>query len=412
MRLPILISRRYFFSRNNPGVVNIITGISVLGYAIGAAGLVILMSALNGFESIIFSTYQNTDADYVMLPVAGKRLEVGDALIKDIGQTKGVKAVVGVLKDKAILRYGDNQTACEVVGVDEGIKGFWQMDSVISEGKPVLYDEKQASRGMVGDMAWMGEGLVYRLGVGTIDAPIRLMVMNQDANVMSVDAYNESIFIPSAMLKLPEEESSKRVYIGLEQARSLFLKEGYSELMVRFEKGLGVSERVRLEEELGRKVAGNKEVKWITGQEQHGTLYKMFNTEKWISFGILAFVLLLISFNLIGALSLLVIDKQRDFLMMFRMGMRLWHIRLLVFLEGIWVAITGTVLGLILGVGLVLLQQRFGLVKTESTFTLAYPVELRIFDLGWICLLTMGLGLFSAYIPGYRAGRSVIARNN
>ena len=162
-------------------------------------------------------------------------MEVSDALIKDIGQTKGVKAVVGVLKDKAILRYGDNQTACEVVGVDEGIKGFWQMDSVISEGKPVLYDEKQASRGMVGDMAWMGEGLVYRLGVGTIDAPIRLMVMNQDANVMSVDAYNESIFIPSAMLKLPEEESSKRVYIGLEQARSLFLKEGYSELMVRFE---------------------------------------------------------------------------------------------------------------------------------------------------------------------------------
>ena len=96
MRLPILISRRYFFSRNNPGVVNIITGISVLGYAIGAAGLVILMSALNGFESIIFSTYQNTDADYVMLPVAGKSLEVGDALIKDISHAACVNKAFGL----------------------------------------------------------------------------------------------------------------------------------------------------------------------------------------------------------------------------------------------------------------------------------------------------------------------------
>lgn len=412
MRLPIFISRRYFFSRSNPGVVNIITAISVLGYAIGAAGLVILMSALNGFESIIFSTYQNTDADYVLMPESGKRLVMGDGLLKELGKTPGVAAVVGVLKDKAILRYGDHQTACEVVGVDDGIMKFWMMDSVVSEGKAILYDKEQASRGMVADMAWMGEGLVYRLGVGTIDAPIRLMVMKEDANVMSMDAYNESIFIPSAMLKLPEEESGKRIYVGLEQARGLFLREDYSEVMVRLNRGLGDGERRQVEERLKGKVSGISGVRWIAGKEQHGTLYKMFNTEKWISFGILAFVLLLISFNLIGALSLLVIDKQRDFVLMYRMGLKLWRIRFLVFLEGIWVATTGTFVGILLGVLLVYLQQQYGWVKTESTFTLAYPVELRLLDLGWICLLTMGLGLFSAYIPAYRAGRAVILRGS
>ena len=129
----------------------------------------------------------------------------------------------------------------------------------------------------------------------------------------------------------------------------------------------------------------------------------MFNSEKWISFAILSFVLLLITFNLIGALSLLVIEKQRDFRLFYRLGMGEYVIQFLVFMEGLMVAFAGTILGVLLGVGLVLLQDRYGWVKTERTFTMAYPVELRVEDLGWISLLTFVLGGLSAILPSIRA---------
>ena len=128
--------------------------------------------------------------------------------------------------------------------------------------------------------------------------------------------------------------------------------------------------------------------------EQHPLMYKMFNTEKWISFAILSFVLLLISFNLVGALTLLVIDKRKDFVLFRNLGMEQRHISWVVFWEGVWVSVFGTVLGLVFGVGLVLLQMNTNLVSTQGTFSIPYPVELRVGDLFLILLLNTFLGIF------------------
>jgi len=391
--LPFKISRRYFFSGSNPSVVNIITGISVMGYAVGAAGLVILMSALNGFETAIFSSYELTDPTWVLRPVEGKSRVIGKQDLRVLG-TASRKATM-ILRDKAILKYGDQQTACEVVGVDSGIYRLWNMDTVVSEGEAKMYDPIRAEQNYISDFAWLGEGLIYRLGVGTIDAPISLISMDRGGSVMSADAYNEVVFIPSAMLRLPEEESQQQVYIGLEAAQNLFQNESISEVF--FDELTA--------DEVGRVITFGKKhgMELLSGRELHSTLYRMFNSEKWISFAILSFVLLLITFNLIGALSLLVIEKQRDFRLFYRLGMGEYAVQLLVFIEGLMVAFAGTILGILLGVGLVLLQGRYGWVKTESTFTMAYPVELRVEDLGWIALLALILGGLSAILPSIRA---------
>ncbi len=391
--LPFKISRRYFFSGSNPSVVNIITGISVMGYAVGAAGLVILMSALNGFETAIFSSYELTDPTWVLRPIEGKSKLVSNDELGELGSAR--KKATFILRDKAILKYGDQQTACEVVGVDSGIYRLWNMDTIVSEGEARMYDPVRAEQNYISDFAWLGEGLIYRLGVGTIDAPISLISMDRGSSVMSAQAYNEVAFIPSAMLRLPEEESQKQVYIRLEAAQELFQNESISEVFF----GSLSEEEIKQVGLFGRA----RGMELVSGREMHSMLYRMFNSEKWISFAILSFVLLLITFNLIGALSLLVIEKQRDFRLFYRLGMGEYVIQFLVFMEGLMVAFAGTILGVLLGVGLVLLQDRYGWVKTESTFTMAYPVELRVEDLGWISLLTFVLGGLSAILPSIRA---------
>ena len=397
LRLPFKISRRYFFSGSNPSVVNIITGISVLGYAVGAAGLIILMSALNGFETAIFSSYELTDPSWVLRPKEGKTKPMHPNLLA-LGSIK-TKATF-VLRDKAILKYGDQQTACEVVGVDSGIYKLWDMDTVVSEGEAKMYDPLRAEQNYISDFAWMGEGLIYRLGVGTIDAPISLISMDRGGSVMSAQAYNELVFIPSAMLRLPEEESQNRVYVSLSAAQNLFQTESISEI---YFTDLTEQERQKL---MDFGVKNGMEL--VDGREIHSMLYKMFNSEKWISFAILSFVLLLITFNLIGALSLMVIEKQRDFRLFYRLGMRESSIQLLVFFEGLMVAMAGTLVGIALGSGLVFLQDRYGWVKTESTFTMAYPVDLRLQDVVWVSLLALVLGGFSALLPSLRAKKIAI----
>lgn len=364
-----------------------------MGYAVGAAGLVVLMSALNGFETAIFSSYTLTDPAWVLKPNNGKTFHIENKDWRLLGSA--TNKATRVLRDKAILKYGEQQTACEVVGVDSGIYTMWNMDTVVSEGTAKMYDPIRAQQNYISDFAWMGEGLIYRLGVGTIDAPISLISMDRGGSIMSAQAYNEATFIPSAMLRLPEEESQKQVYVGLLAAQVLFQTESISEIYFGHLTQKEYSQVKTFGEQHG--------LKMLNGREMHSTLYKMFNSEKWISFAILSFVLLLITFNLIGALSLLVIEKQRDFRLLYRLGMSENAIRLLVYYEAIMVAVVGTLVGFVLGGFLVYLQLKYGWVKTESTFTMAYPVELRWVDMLWIAALTLSLGGLSAVLPSVRA---------
>jgi lipoprotein-releasing system permease protein len=211
--------------------------------------------------------------------------------------------------------------------------------------------------------------------------------------------------------------------IGLEQAQMLFgrMDAGeISQLEVKLKRGVrdnpGAVEGVTLEIKNVLKCPGGPvylhprvyqapsfDVK--NQQEQHPLMYKMFNTEKWISFAILSFVLLLISFNLVGALTLLVMDKRRDFVLFRNLGMEKSAISWVVFWEGIWVSVWGTAVGLMMGVGLVLLQQKTSWVSTQGTFSIPYPVELRPEDLLLVLGLNTALGVLSAVVPAWRAGK-------
>ena len=364
------------------------------------------MSALNGFESSIFSSYQKSDPDFKITAVKGKSIEVSDQTLLKLRNTPGIEVVSRTLEGKSILQYGDQQTVCKVVGVDEYFFKRIQMDSLITAGKPMLYDAQRDSLGGVSSMAILSEGLVYRLGVGKIDEPISLLVVDKASGIHSADALKTQIFIPSAIVQLPEEENDHTVFISAKDAGYLYDLDPTKEataLEVRVKAGIRgrngkmLDLQKQLQDLVGSKLAV------FNQQQQHPIMYKMFNTEKWISFAILTFVLMLISFNLVGALTLMVLDKRNDFILFRNLGMQESMVGWIVFWEGVWVSICGSLIGIGLGVLLVVIQQKTGIIQTQGTFNMSYPVELRSADIVLILILNIALGAFSAIIPARRA---------
>ena len=318
----------------------------------------------------------------------------------------GIEVVSRTLEGKSILQYGDQQTVCKVVGVDEYFFKRIQMDSLITAGKPMLYDAQRDSLGGVSSMAILSEGLVYRLGVGKIDEPISLLVVDKASGIHSADALKTQIFIPSAIVQLPEEENDHTVFISAKDAGYLYdldPKKEATALEVRVKAGIRGrnGKMLDLQKQLQDLVGSKLTV--FNQQQQHPIMYKMFNTEKWISFAILTFVLMLISFNLVGALTLMVLDKRNDFILFRNLGMQESMVGWIVFWEGVWVSICGSLIGIGLGVLLVVIQQKTGIIQTQGTFNMSYPVELRSADIVLILILNIALGAFSAIIPARRA---------
>ncbi len=386
-----------------------------MGYSIGAVALVILLSALNGFETTIFSSYKYTDPDLLLSPKTGVVFSLSTKQLQQLQKIPDVSVVSRVFVGKAIVHYGEQQTVCKVVGVDTAFRRRMCFDSIVTAGEAIFFDPKRDKVGALADMALMSEGLVYRLGVGKIDAPISLMVVDKDAGLHSSDALRVFDFIPSAIVRLPEEQNNQTIYIALEKARELFgISDGNYPItgneITQLEFGLreGIRENKKKVERIKKDilaVLSNQQHTLKNPQEQHLLLYKMFNTEKRISFLILAFVLLLISFNLLGALTLLVMDKRNDFLLLSYMGLKKNAIRAVVFWEGVWISVGGTIIGLVVGAIVVLVQQKFGLVTTQGSLTISYPVELRSEDMLLILLFNSALGIVSALIPAWRAGK-------
>ena len=397
MKLIWLIARKYFFSRKNPSAINIITGISMAGYAVGALALIILLSALNGFESTIFGGYTHGDADLKVVATKGKVFTIGKDTLEKLSKIKGVTSYFKCLEDKAIVKYNDQQTVALVRGVDEGILKTLNVDSLIIDGRKILVDPKSER-----NLAWLSEGLIYKLNIAQENAEIELMEPDRTSSGVSQTVLNQEQVNVSAMIHLGEDHNDATLYVPLSVAESLFSRDGE---MSSLEIKINASQFDRCTAEI-QALLGPK-FSFLNRKEQHKTMYKMFNTEKWVSFALLAFILLLISFNLFGAIRMMMIDKSSDLAMLNALGMRLNQIHRVFLFEGFLVAVIGSILGIGMGVGLVLLQQKYGFVTTQSTFAMAYPVKLAFGDI----FLVMALNTFLALFTSFLAKQSVVLGN-
>src|SRR5688572_18251460 len=273
------------------------------------------MSALNGFEKIIFSEYETYYPDLKISPLTGKVFDADSALYLRATKVDGVAAVSYTLEESAVIQNGDNQVVGLVKGVDQAFKKVIKADSLIVAGSQEMREGDNA--------VWVSEGVYYKLNLGSENRQLHIMAPRRDASGVSQMEMMEADLNASALIKPGEEMSQKLLVTSLEIAQEVFEREGsVSAMEIKLK---ATADETAVKQNLQNLFGKGFSIR--NRKEQNQAIYKMFNTEKWAAFAIMALVLLIISFNLVGSLSMLVLEKKKDIGILKTMGMRFQNIR-------------------------------------------------------------------------------------
>lgn len=394
MKLAFYIARRYLVSRKSANIVNLISAISVVGVAIGTMALIVVLSAFNGIDSFIEGMLSNFDPDLKITAAQGKSFSLDDADFESVKQLTGVVSYAEVVEENALLSYEGRLKYAVVKGVATDYAEFSGLDSVMIDGEFFL---KKGSQ----NYAVIGEGVRYELSVGlSFVSPIYVNVPRRDfRSTINIDqSLNRGHVFPSGSFSVEQEIDSKYILVPLDFARSLFELEGrLTSLELKVDDQDDVSRiKASVQKLLGAQFLVQDRY------EQHEFLYRVMRSEKWSSFLILSFILVIASFNLLGSLTMIIIDKKDDIKILGSMGANKKLVRQIFLFEGWLVSFSGAVGGLILGVVLVWAQSRFELLKLpgDGSFALsAYPVDLQLIDVSATFLIVLCIGFFAAWYP-------------
>ena len=393
MRLPLYIAGRYLFAKKSHNVINIISAISAAGMAIGTAALILILSVFNGFNGIIEKNLSSVEADLRIVPSEGKTfIPEGPAFdwLYDAPQAGSLSSIVA---DKVFISYEGKQSVVNAKGVDE------------------VYEEEMGLALRNGDLrlAVVSSDLAWKLGINPkFLSPIRVWYpdrtgyispSNPAASLHTADIYATKVMdIPHSS----EAGADGTIILPIGVMRSLtgYYKE-VSAVEIRYADGLSPRAASLFTKDLRKQLGDGFRVQDRYMQDE--SLYKMMRYEKAAIFLILLFVVIIISLNIFGSLSMLMIEKHDDIATLQAMGADDGLIRRIFILEGWLISLLGMAVGVVVGVGLALLQQHFGLVKMPGNFVVdAYPVVLKLSDVLISASGVALIGLLVALAPAMR----------
>jgi lipoprotein-releasing system permease protein len=369
------IAKRYLFSKKSVNAINFISGISMLGVFVGSAALIIILSVFNGFENIVLSMYNTFSPELRIEPAQGKTFDPSDSRFVNLKNDKRILNYTEVLEEKALVRYSDSQSIALIKGVSEGfMKNRTGLDSVISSGSFTLHYLGR-------DMAVIGSGLQNSLSVNLNNEFQTLEIYSPKKgasnSINPVDEFNIRSIYPSGVFMV-QQEFDNMVIVPLQFARTLLDEEKLiSFIEINTVAGTDVEE---LQEEIKNDIGKNFIIK--DRSQQNELLYKILNSEKWAIFLILTFVLIIAIFNIIGSLTMLVIDKRKDIAILSSLGANRQLIRGIFFIEGMMISMVGCVVGMAAGLIFILLQQKFGFISMSGANMIIdhYPVGIKLTD--------------------------------
>ncbi len=388
------IALRYLFARKKQNAINIISGIAILAFSVCSAALVVILSTMNGFENLIFSMYNKFNPDIKITLNEGKVFDINELKTK-IGNQSEIQSLYYILKDNAVAKIGDNQTVCTVVGVDSSYLTRTGISGQVVNGYPTLKEDNIS-------YAVMGVGVSSKLNIN-LNNPYQLISLitprRGDFSVSDPSAIAQLEIQPGGEITIDETVNNQYVYVDMEFAQQLFERQGKAsaiEINVRNKKDI---------EPLIDKIKSKlgKTYKIQNRMQQQSMLYKMFKSEKWASYAILTFILIIATFNALGSLTMLVIEKKKDIKTMIALGSSKAFIKKIFFTNGLLIALIGCCIGMLIGTVLVLAQQHYGLIKMQGAIVEYYPVKLAISDLILILTTCFVLGIITGIIPAQKA---------
>ena len=396
MKTAFYIARRYLISKKSVNVINIISGVSVAGVTVCTFALVVIISVFNGLDTTIKSLFSSFDPDIRISASAGKSFEMKEGNFEAIGRLSGIEFITPVIEEDAMLGYGDRQYFATIKGVPVNYLERSSLDTgFIVSGQFILESDQIP-------FAVVGQGVAYFLSVGlNFMDPIHIYTLKKGTRGRPdvTNAFIHSTIFASGIFANQQEIDSKYVLVPFEFAKEVFqMKEEVSAVEIGLKEGFSEKE---VKSEIVSILGKDFTVK--TQFEQHELFYRVMQSEKWAIFLILGFVLIIASFNILGSLSMLIIDKRADIAILQSMGANQKLIRTIFLFEGWMISILGAIFGLILGVFICWIQMEYGLLKVpgnEGSFLFtSYPVEIRLTNLISIFLLVCGIGFLAAWYP-------------
>lgn len=398
---------RYFRARKSTSAINIIAWVSVVAIAVGTAALITVLSVFNGFTGLVKSLYSSFYPTLKVVPATGKTILLTAAQLKEIAAIPGVAHFSQSIEEKAVLRYGEDQTIAVLKGVDDQFMKVAGVQNKIVRGDFDLGAEN-------GYRAVLGIGIETALGVDVEHSlvPVNVYMPKRDAGIsfnaaMPEQSLNSGVIYPSGTFAIQQEFDSKYVLADIGFLRNLMnLRPGeVSSLEISLQPDAS-------EKRVKRKIQAllGDAVKVQTRVEQNATIYNVMQTEKWVVYVFLSFILVIAAFNMIGSLSMLVIEKQKDITILKAMGGRDSLIQRIFLGEGLIIAGAGSVLGFTIAIAICLIQQHFGLIKLGGGSFLidAFPVEMHWQDFVLVSVTILVIGVLASWYPASRAAKQVI----
>ena len=401
MNFPLYIAKRYLFSKKSTHAINLISAISVLGVAVATMALVVTLSVFNGFHDLVATFFTSFDPQIKVVPTKGKTAPSDDPILAEIRQLPQVDVAMESVEDLALAIYHDKQTMVTVKGVDDNFGQLTHFSEILypDAGKEVTLHAGILEYGIPGIR------LAQVLGTGSnwhdylhIYAPERegqLDMTNPEA------AFTADSLLSTGEVFVVNQGKYDRNYLvtSIAFARNLFGQQGMlSSLELRLKPGSdfdGTKKQMK-------QMAGDK-YKVLDRYEQQADTYKIMNIEKFLAYVFLSFILMVACFNIIGSLSMLIIDKKEDVATLRGLGASNRQISSIFMIEGRMIAAAGAVLGIILGLLLCWLQIRFGLVRlgnTSGAFIIdSYPVSVHFWDIVLVFVTVIAIGWVAVWYP-------------
>ena len=399
MNFPFFIARRYLFSKKSTHAINIISGISVIGVAVATMALVVTLSVFNGFHDLVATFFTSFDPQLKVSPVEGKSVAADDPILTQIRQLPQVEVATECVEDQALAVYNGRQAMVTVKGVDDNFNQLTHINKIlIVDGDFCLHAADM-------DYGILGIRLAELLSTGfSFDYPLQIYAPRREGQFDLTDPSDafemENLYSPGVLFNVKQAKYDKNYIItSIAFARRIFDQQGMlSSLELRLKPGSNF-EVVKSEI---KKYCGDRFVVRDRFEQQDDT-FKIMKIEKLIAYIFLTFILMVACFNIIGSLSMLIIDNKEDVVTLRNLGASDKQIVRVFLFEGRLISAIGAVLGIVIGLLLCWAQQRFGLVglgSSSGSFVInAYPVSVHPEDIILIFITVLVVGFLSVWYP-------------
>ncbi|MBO9702021.1 MAG: FtsX-like permease family protein [Sporocytophaga sp.] len=407
MRVPFFIARRYFLFGRKINFINIVSLLSILVVAFVTMSLVVALSVFNGLENLIRSLYNTFDPQLKISAVKGKSFTVDHDFLEKLKSNEGIAIITEVIEDNVLVKYKEDQMVVKMKGVSESFLKQKRLDSMIVAGQLKFHENGK-------DYAIIGRGIQYNLAI-SLNSEINPLQVWYPKNIKAVASLSpDKVFSrenirAGAVFAIEKQYDDNYIFVPLDFAQRLLnYGDKRTSLEIKVKDGFKINKvRDQLRELLGEDFLVQN------SDEQHASLLRAVKIEKLFMFFTISFILAVASMNIFFCLTMLAINKKRDVAILYSLGATPNMVRAIFLTEGAMIAFTGAILGLVLGIGLCLAQQHYGMVSMgmETSLVDAYPVKMELTDFISTGITIIVITFLASVRPATRAIQVSIREN-